>query len=918
MTAREFSDLEEMQIEYVMKQIRLNLALGRELKDILKTVEESYPCPPHEIVIEARRRHLRKIGELDRYQSLSTIRSKELAEGSWYSGPSDDGIYWPQVKKDLLETIGEAATEQVDISSTKVLQSMSAPGEEEFSTRGLVVGYVQSGKTTNFISLISKAADEGYRLFIILAGMTDNLRNQTQKRIDEKLINADKKHWFSLTKADHDFSKASKEVVDGNVEAIFNNPSQRIVAVVKKNGSILRSLNEFLGSKAKNSDGRITRDCPILIIDDEADQASVNVSMKATQEASVINAQIKELLRNRKTAYVAYTATPFANVLIDPNDATDIYPRDFIHVLPKPDGYFGMETIFGRERLLGEDDLEFDGLDMIRSIPPEEISDTRAPLSKAAFAEWVAHVPESLETAILWFVLATAARRVRGQVEKHSSMLIHTAVRQQAHHMLLGEVQKFVDLITSTWDSTDVRNRFEALWEEESQRVPAESVNCVPVTFEEVWSQLPSVLDDLHCVADNGTSEERLDYENEGNQTVIAVGGNTLSRGLTLEGLVCSYFVRNAAAYDTLIQMGRWFGFRRGYEDLPRVWLTEDLEQWFRDLALIEADMRQDMARYADEHLTPLDFQACIRTHPSLEVTAKAKQRNSRQVSISFSGERVQTILFHHKDRGWLESNIEAAKWLVSELHFRNTAEMEKFNGTRVFREVKPDVVEEFLDRYTFAEESQLGANDAVLLKDYIKKEHRTESIRSWSVSFFGLAPGKGAGRTMNLGQDFVLPLISRSQLVSSGQNANIKSLVGSMDRINDVALSSEAKRDLIRELKDLEVGHDARIMRIHNDHVGRDVGHLAIYAIDKDSKTQQTPDFRNSNGKLIEIRNRRKDLNAAADVIGLGIFFPDSINADSGVEYISAQQYIDHETVEAIRASEEEAYVADSHSTEE
>lgn len=909
MTIREFSDHEEMQIAFVLDQIHTKLALGRDLQDILDAVEKTFPCPPHELVVEARRRHLRKVGEIDRYQPLSTIRRKELTEGTWYSGPSDDGIYWPRVKKDLIETIGEAATEQVDISSTKVLQSMAAPGEDEFSTRGLVVGYVQSGKTTNFISLISKAADEGYRLFIILAGMTDNLRNQTQKRVDEKLINVDRKHWFSLTKADHDFSKASKEVVDGNVEAIFSNPSQRIVAVVKKNGSILRSLNEFLGSKAKNSEWRITRDCPILIIDDEADQASVNVSVKATQEASVINAQIKELLRNRKTAYVAYTATPFANVLIDPNDADDIYPRDFIHVLPKPAGYFGMETIFGRERLFGEEDLEFDGLDMIRSIPEGEVPDTRAPLGKKAFADWEAHVSETLETAILWFILATAARRVRGQGDKHSSMLVHTAIRQQAHMMLLAEVQKFVDGITENWESAEVHERFETLWNEESKRVPSESVDCEPVTFDQVWEQVPGVLDDLHCVADNGQSGERLDYEANGLQTVIAVGGNTLSRGLTLEGLVCSYFVRNAAAYDTLIQMGRWFGFRRGYEDLPRVWLTEDLEKWFRDLALIEADMRQDMARYANELLTPLDFQACIRTHPSLEVTAKAKQRNSRQVSVSFSGKRVQTILFHHKASDWLGANIDAAKWLVDELQQGKSHELKKTNGTRVFRDVLPSVIEAFLDQYTFAEESQLGANDAILLKEYVKKEHKSESIRSWSVSFFGMHSKKSGGKTIRLGADFDLPLISRSQMVTSSELANIKSLVGSMDRINDVALSPEVTKEIIRELKELEVGHDARIMKIHEDHVGRDVGHLAIYAIDKDSRTTQSSDHLNAKGKKIEERNQRKDLDAADHVIGVGIFFPESINADSGVEYISAQQFIDHETVEAIRASEEEAY---------
>lgn len=910
MTESAFTQHEEDQIDYLQRQIRDQLALGRDLDDIFNAMKEDpfLSMIPSHILIEARRRHLRAVGETQEYIPLSTLQNNERKSGTWYTGPSDDGIFWPLVEKDLRKTIGDDATTLVDQASTKILQSLRPPGESEFTTRGLVVGYVQSGKTTSFISLISKAADAGYRLFIILAGMTDNLRIQTQQRVDEKLINPNSKRWWSLTSIDDDFSKTSKLVNDRNIEAIFNSPGQRIIAVVKKNGHILRSLNDFLGAQAKSTNGRITRDCPILIIDDEADQASVNVSTKAEQEASAINAQVRELLRNRKVAYVAYTATPFANILIDPNDDADIYPRDFIHALPKPKGYFGMEAIFGREPLHGEDEFEYEGLDMIRRVPDDEVSDTRAPYSKTAFEKWAPSVPDSLKDAIRWFILATAARRARGQGNKHSSMLIHTAIRQHAHVLLLEEVQKYVDSITANWEDPTVRQGLEDLWNSEIHRVPAASVNCTTTSFEEVLQHLPSVLDELHCVADNSTSDERLDYEN-GPQTVIAVGGNTLARGLTLEGLICSYFVRTAAAYDTLIQMGRWFGFRHGYEDLPRIWLTEELENDFRDLALVEADLRQDLARYASEGLTPLDFQACIRTHPDLEVTAKAKQRNSRQVSLSFSGKRVQTILFHHKDAEWLRSNITAANELVSELLKQGVKEVEKSNGTRVFRGVSSSIIEDFLENYTFAPESRIGLNDAQLLKEYIQKEHLTESIRTWNVSFFGVNSHGQSQKFISLGENFNLGLITRTQMMTSGEQANIKSLVGSMDRINDVALTPEATRNLITELTNLEVGHDARIMKIHDDYVGRDVGHLAIYAIDKDSKAKVTPDYVNKNGEEVQIQKRRKDLNAAEHVIGVGIFFPESSNPDSGVQYIAAQPFSDSETIEAIRASEDEVF---------
>jgi len=895
----------EEQIKYYLEDLRGKTQNGLSLDAaVAKMKRHPLGTPPEDILNTAVDRFRTQTKVIVEYDTAESI-TREYDTGRWYAGPKEDDVYWPHLKEGLQEKIGDAV-DAVDEASSKVVASLRPSGSSEFDTRGLVLGYVQSGKTTNFLSVMAKAADVGYRFFIVLTGTTESLRSQTQARIEDQLLNGTP-NWYQLTTVDDDF-KDSQRTNRTNAASYLAGSDNRVIAVVKKNVAVLRKLNAFIKSAGVHADK-----CPILIIDDEADQASISVSKDPDANPSAINAQIRELLDNKKAAYVAYTATPFANILVNPNTYDDIYPRDFIHVLPKPEGYFGTEAIFGVNSPHGEDFEESDGLNMIRRVEDADAEALRPPTKKRGQeVEWNPYIPDSLKMAVRWFIIATAARRARG-TNAHSSMLIHTAMKTDAHEETKRLLEPAIKKLKQDFytDQTD----WEGQWDEESATVRAEQFGNPVQSFAEIAEYIPLVFEELKLIVDNSRSDERLEYNDENPATVIVIGANTLSRGLTLEGLICSYFVRNATAYDTLLQMGRWFGFRNGYQDLPRIWLTQDLEYWFQELSLVELDLRQDFSRFARENITPLDFIPRIRVTPGIEVTNRAKQQHMTKAEVSFSGQRVQTILFNHKDKQWLAENIDAAKRLVGNLNALQTPQIEKKNGTVVYRGVSNDNIIDFLSNYKIQENALLGDQGSRALIDYIKKERDNGSIREWSVSFFGKSSKTESDEinTIDLGIGEPLALISRSQMNNSHSDvANIKTLVGSLDRLNDASLNKDQWQAINQRIKDDSRSREKVLIDQHEKYVGPYIGHIAIYAIDKDSKTLQKPDFIKEDGTRVHPISRRKDLNAAEHVIGVGIFFPESTRPESGVEYVSVIEP-DEETRERISEAEEEALFTQS-----
>ncbi|WP_233478013.1 Z1 domain-containing protein [Streptomyces calvus] len=781
-----------------------------------------------------------------------TIRIKELEEphavvmgnrDTWYTGPQAKDKCWPAIVK-LLRKEGwpeQPAIRDLDDSSTRVVSLLNHPKEKAFSTRGLVVGYVQSGKTTNFTSVMAKAADRGYKLFIVLAGIHNGLRRQTQARLVQQLIEPNPSMWSQLTGLDNDFTPQE------NPASYFGKRNKtHVLCVVKKNATVLRKLAQWLD---KASD--YLEDCPALIIDDEADQATV-----ATKSINPLILSIMSSLP--RSAYVGYTASPFANLLIDPS-AQDLYPRDFVVNLPKPEGHFGTEVLFGRYALDGEDPADVDdGYDMIRSVPAEDVPCVR-PETKADVEGFEPVLTDTLMRAIDYFWMVTAARRVRGTGNPHSTMLIHTSVNTSVHNSFKRPLEHLRGKRAKSLTDVAVLNRLRTVWEEETARVPAEDFGETPVSFDSLLAELPDVLDSCRVIMDNSSSEDRLDYEN-GPVVAIAVGGNTLSRGLTLEGLSVSYFVRAVSAYDTLLQMGRWFGFRHGYADLPRIWMTDELAEWFRHLATVETEMRRDIDIYMTESETPLTFAVRLRTHPALRVTAAAKMRSAVTAASSYAGRRVQTHYFR-TDAEWLRGNIRAARDLV-EASIANAVKVEdrSAEGRFVFRDVPYDVVTDFLASYRFHEKSP--ENDADLISAYIRKRVASAgSLRRWNVAVVGNPHGEPFAFT----PDVVVGRSVRARLADTlgPGSADIKTLMSRRDAAVDLSgdASKLTEEDIMRE----------RQTQLP------DTGLLVLYPIDKTSEPNPP-------------KKTRKALAAEEHVIGVGLVFPKPRNGDSTVEkYISA-----------------------------
>jgi Z1 domain len=781
---------------------------------------------------------------------------------SWYPGPRAEDRNWTS----LVETLGgdgwsPEEFEDLDVASTKVVANLPNPHDEhEFHCRGLVLGYVQSGKTTNFTAVIAKAADAGYRFFIVLSGVHDALRQQTQDRLNKQLWESHPELWNRLTNED-DFRPTA------NVDALLATQNQRVLAVVKKNGPRLRALKRWLEGARQE----LLASCPILIIDDEADQASVNTA-KPDRLPSTINRLIRDIVNGApKAAYVGYTATPFANVLIDPQDYADLYPRDFIVDLPRPDVYIGPEAIFGREPL--EFDAEFvedDGHDFIRSVAEDELLELR-PKGASTRREFEPSVAESLNDALRYFLLSTAARRVRGKGNRHATALVHTSQHIDVHERMAAAIGVHLRWLSGRISKGDgaLMAELAELWNEECARVPAADFGLEPVRWDEVCDVLPAVAEDVEVIIDNSRSQERLNFDDSNPRVIVAVGGNTLSRGLTLEGLAVSFFVRTASAYDTLLQMGRWFGYRHGYADLTRIWMTDEMREWFHHLATVEQEIRFDIARYESDHVTPEELAPRLRTHPKLAITAAAKMQHARVADASYSGRRLQTILFNHRDENWLASNLSAGRALLQAA--ADAPLLPVRSGISVIGPVESQLVLDFLASYRFHENSR--DLNSELIARYIVGRLEDDELTHFKIAIMGRGADSEYLGTADLGLSEEVGCINRARIkvVGGATYADIKALMSQVDRVIDLDVTAE-------DLRRLNLGEIARLRNV-SERGGRgdDTGLLLLYPVSKDSKP-----VRGS-------ATTREDLLAVEHVLGVGFVFPESRSRTAKVDYVTA-----------------------------
>jgi len=607
---------------------------------------------------------------------VSLVDSEATHDKEWvYKRKDIEWFYSDAYEKHLKkEKWSPTVVQSLSDVGTKILghlQDPTSPGV--WDRRGLVIGHVQSGKTANYMGLVAKAADAGYKFIIVIAGGQNNLRKQTQERFDEGFIGRTKngENWqevgvglgfdeikfpVSVTNIDSDFNKKTADISGWSL----GSRSQPVVMVIKKEHNILKNLKQWL-EDLNTKESRTVR-VPMLMIDDESDYASINTK-KNDDETTTINKGIREILNLfDRSAYVAYTATPFANIFINPgayggdqNLQDDLFPRDFIYCLDAPTTYFGPDRVF----------LDDDSSDRI--LEAIDDADTYIPfVHKKDFD--VLGLPPSLYRAIRQFVVVKAIRKIRGQDEKHCSMLVNVSrfvdVQTLVRTHISVYLKKLREAIKANYLMPNSVSQKNENMDQLKQVFEADFWHA-NVSWEELKRELYAAAESIRTFVVNSKSDEPLDYkkyERDGHGlTAIAVGGLSLSRGLTIEGLCISYMYRNTRMYDTLMQMGRWFGYRSGYDDLCRVHLPQDSIDWYSHIAISSGDLRDQVIQMRFDGLSPKDFGLYVMSHPdTLLVTATNKMRAAESITVrqNYSEKAVESDCLPN-DRSINDSNQE-------------------------------------------------------------------------------------------------------------------------------------------------------------------------------------------------------------------------------------------------------------------
>ena len=387
--------------------------------------------------------------------------------------------HWNKYKVELQRDYPAKVAQSTDDNTTEILDMLGNPKESSFNKRGLVMGSVQMGKTLNYIGLISKAADFGYKFIIIIAGATNNLRTQTQSRVDEGFTRVDSgssqimtpeiygNQPMSLTNLVNDFNKVKR----GDDFNLLQS-DRPYIAVVKKNGIVLNNLLNWIvdahfleGHSKSNPTQGGPLDIPLLLIDDEADYASVNTA-KDPKKMTKINETIRQILSKfSKSSYIGYTATPFANIFIDPykdvnNEiGDDLFPKNFIYKLGLPSNYMGPDTFFGdkaNDSLIV--DLEIDHHKTMASHITVDRSDKENPIFQ------VNGITDDLKEAIRNFILIVVERKLRGHLNKHNTMMINFQYLTVLQDLLKGHVKSYLDELTDScvaWNSLPIDRALE-------------------------------------------------------------------------------------------------------------------------------------------------------------------------------------------------------------------------------------------------------------------------------------------------------------------------------------------------------------------------------------------------------------------------------------------------------------------------
>lgn len=711
----------------------------------------------------------------------------------WLYSKKDDINWelWSRYKSYMHEKDPSFPINDLDDFTDKILDKCYNPKESgSWDRRGMVVGHVQSGKTSNYVGLINKATDAGYKVIIVIAGTISSLRRQTQERIDEGYIGKSSSAYINnygenkiigvgKYKVDTDIYSLTSSFYRTGDEGDFNqgianrlnipigkNP---VVFVIKKNKSILENLIDWF---SKDSNIRVVNgqpklfDVPALIIDDEADAASVNAT-KDINDIKAINKLIRTLLNVfDQNTFVGYTATPYANLFIpqDFNDelttvvkgktyfiGEDLFPKDFIINIIAPKNYIGAAKIFGLENpIIGESHEPLNVFRVIDDYDPPFFKT----INKNNKDDLPEYLPESLETALKSFILTCAIRRLRGHEKKHNSMLVHVALYvkwiDRVASLVNERMKDFKNYISAN-DSKFLKeleelfiNDFLPTTENVIENIDYKDSRIELHHWENVKAELKKAASKIDVRAVHGTrSTTNLEYHNideidysryEEGLSVIAVGGGRLARGITLEGLSTSYYLRTTRMYDSLMQMGRWFGYRPGYVDLCRLYTTETIYEWFNHITMATEEMRYDFDEMTTRNLKPKDFTLKVRNHHGLlAITSVAKLFWAKDITMSFSDSNKQTYLLL-KDEKSIKNNMKTYETLFERLGFPKDHNIKKTKQNKVrylmYRDVDIEILTDFVENYQI----KIPSINNKIISDYIKLQKEKNSIKEWNI----------------------------------------------------------------------------------------------------------------------------------------------------------------------------------------
>ncbi|CAA6803836.1 MAG: Endonuclease [uncultured Sulfurovum sp.] len=670
---------------------------------------------------------------------------------TWWSNKSKlelDNYYWDRYKEYLKESLPPEVVKTIDDDTDVVMDNIENPVIDSFSRFGMVVGHVQSGKTANYSSLVCKAADAGYKFIVVIAGGINNLRDQTQERLNEAFVGIDRgkqvgvgslnrsKLPISLTTVQKDFNTTD---ADKNSQGLnFDNINTPILLVIKKNTSTLTSVIVWLKNQYKNK----IPNHAMLVIDDESDYASVNTNEE--EDPTTINKKIRTLLEVfHKSAYVAYTATPYANIFIDhevgayeniyvdkkvksANISEDLFPNDFIYALDAPSNYFGARKIF----------LDTNGKYLV---PISDYLEDIPSTHKKDFE--LLSIPESLYEAMRVFVLNVAIRKLRGQGDKHNSMLIHATRFTAVHQKFYFHVDNYIESLKSNIiaygslpNPSEQSSLIQSLKDTFELRYLTLEEDAKPI-----WSDLlGSIVSTIESIVIREVHQDKkidLEYRIERPTNAIVIGGTSLSRGYTLEGLSVSYFLRNTVFYDTLMQMGRWFGYRIGYQDLCKIYMSETMIDNFAQIIESTEDLMLDFKMMAKLKRTPNDFGLSVKNHPNslLQVTAKNKLKNTTQYthSMNLNGHLKETVRFN-KDNKIHQKNFEVIKKLIFELASDKLIFVKK---SFLWKGIDKSYVVDFLEKFETYQTDSIGAKNLMPIKHI--QEYVNTIDTTWDIALY-------------------------------------------------------------------------------------------------------------------------------------------------------------------------------------